>query len=86
MFGCWVLDMVYTSSKNCRIFVVENREASILINIMKEHILIGSEIHTDCFRSYADLATEGYTHKAVNHSVEFVGEIFIRLQFELGLG
>nr|XP_034183629.1 uncharacterized protein LOC117605923 [Osmia lignaria]XP_034183630.1 uncharacterized protein LOC117605923 [Osmia lignaria] len=70
--GHWVLGMVDTSTNDCRMVVVQYREAATLIPLIKENVAAGSEIHTDSFRSYMGLAAEGFIHKMVNHSVEFV--------------
>ncbi|XP_046142308.1 uncharacterized protein LOC123987938 isoform X2 [Osmia bicornis bicornis] len=70
--GHWVLGIVDTETNDCRMIVVANREAQTLISIIKEHVAMGSEIHTDSFKSYAGLAAEGFVHRTVNHSIEFV--------------
>ncbi|XP_046141561.1 uncharacterized protein LOC114882236 [Osmia bicornis bicornis] len=61
--GHWVLGMVDTSTNDCRMVVVHDREAATLIPLIKENVAAGSEIHTDSFRSYMGLAAEGFTHK-----------------------
>lgn len=48
------------------------RDQETLINLIKKHVAPGSEIHTDCWKGYINLSDHGYTHKTVNHSVEFV--------------
>ncbi|XP_076248071.1 uncharacterized protein LOC143187738 [Calliopsis andreniformis] len=70
--GHWVLGIVDTKTNDCRMIVVENREASTLIDIIDRHVIADSEIHTDSFKSYAGLTARGYIHKTVNHSIEFV--------------
>ncbi|XP_034194573.1 uncharacterized protein LOC117610853 [Osmia lignaria lignaria] len=42
--------MVDTYTKDCRMMLVENREAATLIPIIKENVIASSEIHTDCCR------------------------------------
>ncbi|KAL3099241.1 hypothetical protein niasHT_030381 [Heterodera trifolii] len=41
--------------------------------IIQQHIAVGTEIHTDCWRAYARLTEFGYLHKVVNHSDPFIG-------------
>lgn len=53
---------------------VEDRSAETLIPIIKEHVLPGTTIISDCWKAYARLEEEGYVHQTVNHSKEFVNK------------
>jgi len=52
--------------------VVEKRDKETLHGIIKKHIRPGSIIVSDCWKAYNGLENEGYIHKKVNHSEEFV--------------
>lgn len=52
--------------------VVPDRSSETLTSIIRRYVLPGTEIHTDCWKGYAGLSQQGYIHKTVNHSVEFV--------------
>ncbi|XP_076645722.1 uncharacterized protein LOC143355096 isoform X2 [Halictus rubicundus] len=69
--GHWILGMVDVERDDCRVAVVDPT-ADILVNIIMKNVAAGSEIHTDCFRSYVGLTDAGYIHKRVNRSIEFV--------------
>ena len=51
---------------------VEDRTAATLLPIIKQYILPGTKVMSDCWKSYDRLEEEGYIHGAVNHSLEFV--------------
>ncbi|KII70970.1 putative transposase-like protein [Thelohanellus kitauei] len=55
-----------------RLFLIEvpDRTEATLLGIIRTHVLPGSIIMTDCFRSYHNL-NEFYTHFTVNHSNTF---------------
>lgn len=50
--------------------VVPNRRSGTLLPIIKHHVRIHSEIHTDELIAYGGLGTMKYWHKTVNHSRE----------------
>ena len=51
------------------LMVVPDQKAGSLVPEIKEHVLHGSEVHTDELRSYQKaLPRSQYTHKTVNHS------------------
>lgn len=51
---------------------VEKRDQATLLPIIQEWILQGSQIHSDCWKSYNCLTKEGYEHLRVNHSIKFI--------------
>ncbi|KII65705.1 hypothetical protein RF11_16117 [Thelohanellus kitauei] len=69
--GAWVLDGVERTSER-KLFLVEvpDRTANTLLSIISTHVLPGSTIITDCFRSYHNLG-HLYNHLTVNHSETF---------------
>ena len=48
------------------------RDENILISLIKKHVAVRSEIHTDCWKGYVNLEKHGYVLKTVNHSTNFV--------------
>ena len=53
-------------------FVVDKRDSKTLIPIIKRNAIEGSDIHSDEWRAYRKLKTQGYTHHTVNHKKNFV--------------
>jgi hypothetical protein len=53
---------------------VHDRSAETIIGLIKQWILPGTTVITDCWAAYSFLLDEGYVHFAVNHSVTFVDE------------
>ena len=70
--GVWVFGGIERDSKKCFLVTVEDRTAATLIPIIKQYILPGTKIMSDCWKSYDKLSEEGYVHGTVNHSIEFV--------------
>ena len=68
--GHWVLGLIQNDSDDFRVIVCPDnlRNADTLIPLIKEHVLEGSEIHTDAWKAYSQLSNHGYIHKIVNHS------------------
>ena len=70
--GVWVFGGIERDSRRCFLVTVEDRSAATLIPLIKQYILPGTKIMSDCWKSYDKLEEEGYIHGTVNHSVEFV--------------
>ncbi len=70
--GQWVFGGFERDSKRLFIVPVENRTKDTLVACIKEWILPGTHIVSDCWASYSSLSLEGYTHTTVNHSTNFV--------------
>ncbi|XP_018399788.1 PREDICTED: uncharacterized protein LOC108777409 [Cyphomyrmex costatus] len=73
--GSWILGFIERGSpENYRLEICpENkRDKDTLLQLIQKHVLVGTEIHTDCWKGYFDLEAHGYVHLTVNHSVEFV--------------
>ena len=51
---------------------IEDRSAATLIPLIKQYILPGTKVMSDCWKAYTTLQDEGYIHGTVNHSIEFV--------------
>ncbi len=70
----WVFGMVDTSSKPVIDYmeIVEKRDTATLLPIILKVVEQGSVIHSDEWRAYRNIQGLGYTHRTVNHSVNFV--------------
>ncbi|XP_035224960.1 uncharacterized protein LOC118197546 [Stegodyphus dumicola] len=69
--GRWVFGLVERGTDKCVFRVVENRGAETLLEIIKENVLPGSIVISDCWKAYDCLEFEGYAHLKVNHSLRF---------------
>ena len=70
--GVWVFGGIERETKLCFFQTVENRTADTLVSIIKDNILPGTTIISDCWKAYDSLSKEGFNHLKVNHSVNFV--------------
>ena len=58
--------------RSCFVVPVEIRNRDTLLTIIKDRILPGTTIISDCWKSYSALESEGFKHLTVNHSYNFV--------------
>jgi len=74
--GKWVFGGIERDSNPPKCFFVPvcDRSADTLVPLIKKWILPGTTIHSDCWRAYSSLTEQGYIHRTVNHSVEFLSE------------
>ncbi|EFN76332.1 Uncharacterized transposase-like protein HI1328.1, partial [Harpegnathos saltator] len=71
--GQWVFSGIERETNKIFIVSVPNRRTETLIPIIEKYVAAGSIIHTDSWRAYDVLRHhKNYTHKTVNHSVNFV--------------
>lgn len=72
--GMWVLGAVDRNTGKCFLLPCpgNRRDAATLLPLIQRWILPGSIIHTDEWAAYNGLASSGYTHNTVNHSLQFV--------------
>lgn len=68
----WVFGGVCRQTRQCFMVPVEQKNSTTLLNIIKNHILPGTAIISDCWKTYSCLEDEGYKHLTVNHSINFV--------------
>ena len=70
----WVFGLTDTSVKPSVSYfeVVERRNAETLLPIILKVVETGSIIHSDEWRAYRNIQNIGFTHRTVNHSVNFV--------------
>lgn len=69
--GTWVVGMIDAMGE-VRLEICPRREATTLGEIISRHVQVGSIVHTDSWRGYAQLTSRGFQHYQVNHSEEFV--------------
>lgn len=70
--GVWVLGGVErTAERKTFLCSVPDRTAETLLGVITQHVMPGSIVMTDMWRSYARLVEHGYDHRTVNHSVHF---------------
>jgi hypothetical protein len=71
----WIFGMWDVTQEVGACFFVPDRSAETLLPLIKDHILPGSEIHSDLWRAYSRISNidvvPAYTHKTVNHSLFF---------------
>ena len=71
----WIFGMWDVTQEVGACFFVPDRSAETLLPLIKDHILPGTEIHSDQWRAYSRIANidviPAYTHKTVNHSLFF---------------
>lgn len=70
--GQWVFGGIDRESRKVFFVPVPDRTAQTLLNVIKQWILPGTTIISDCWRAYDNLEREGFNHLAVNHSLHFV--------------
>lgn len=70
--GEWVFGGVERESGKCFFRVVEKRDAETLLPIVRDWVLPGTTIYSDCWKAYNCLEKEGYEHLRVNHSLTYV--------------
>lgn len=74
--GVWVVGGVERSEERKLFSVtVESRDSSTLKSVIKQYVLPGSIIYTDCWKGYDWIDTDpDYMHRTVNHSLGFKDE------------
>ncbi|GBM51373.1 hypothetical protein AVEN_110821-1 [Araneus ventricosus] len=70
--GKWIFAGVERGTTNCFFAVVENRTSEVLLSVIEKHILPGTTIISDCWKSYDCLSHEGFGHLTVNLGLHFV--------------
>lgn len=70
--GQWVFGGVQRESTKSFLVPVETRDARTLVDLLKEWVLPGTTVYSDCWKAYCNLNNEGFEHLRVNHSITFV--------------
>ncbi|XP_039301676.1 uncharacterized protein LOC120356894 [Solenopsis invicta] len=70
--GQWIFGGYERDTKKIFVVPVEDRTTDTLLKCIKEWVLPGTTIVSDCWKSYDCLQHEGFQHLTVNHSYNFV--------------
>jgi transposase-like protein len=70
--GQWVFGGVERESGETFLVPVKDRTAETLMAVIRDWIEPGTTVISDGWKAYHDLASQGYTHLTVNHSLHFV--------------
>jgi hypothetical protein len=70
--GQWVFGGVERESGRTFLVAVPDRTADILVAIIRDWIEPGTTVISDFWGAYHELPNHGYTHRTVNHSINFV--------------
>ncbi|KYQ53651.1 hypothetical protein ALC60_03886 [Trachymyrmex zeteki] len=70
--GTWIFGEYERGSKKIFILPVEDRTEQTLLPCIKEWIMPGTTVVSDCWKSYNCLNSEGFQYLTVNHSYNFV--------------
>lgn len=70
--GQWVFGGIQRDTGDCFLVPVDRRDKETLLPIIRDCILPGTTVISDCWKAYNTLGDEGYVHLTVNHSVNFV--------------
>lgn len=69
--GQWVFGGIVRDTHEAFLVPVDKRDRATLLPIIKEYVLPGTTIYSDCWKPYDTLEEEGYPHLTVNHSKNF---------------
>ncbi|XP_028416130.1 uncharacterized protein LOC114543892 [Dendronephthya gigantea] len=72
--GQWVFGGIEEESRRSFMVAVDKRHEATLLPLIKKHIAKETTIVSDCWKAYSKLELNGYQHRLVNHSKEFVNE------------
>ncbi|KAK3892979.1 hypothetical protein Pcinc_003158 [Petrolisthes cinctipes] len=70
--GQWVFGGICRQIRSFFMVPVPSRDKDTLLAVIKERIEPGTTVISDCSSAYQCLEHEGFTHRTVNHSVNFV--------------
>lgn len=70
--GKWIFGGFERESGRMFIVPVPERSKECLLNVIKEWIMPGTTIISDCWKAYNCLENEDFVHYTVNHSLNFV--------------
>lgn len=68
----WAVGAFEENTNRVAVQNVPNRNTTTLTSFINHSIVPGAQIYTDQWRAYNALTAQGYTHKTVNHSIQFI--------------
>ena len=69
----WILGGLCRNTREVFMVTVPDRTATTLLAVIRERIVPGSVVMSDCWRTYNIIEADGtYTHLTVNHKYNFV--------------
>ena len=71
----WVVGGICRQTHECFAKVIPNRTAETLEQVIKDYIQPHTIIHTDMWKGYTNIKKNGYIHKTVNHSKNFINPV-----------
>ncbi|XP_069672378.1 uncharacterized protein [Periplaneta americana] len=69
--GRWVLAAVDRETRECLLLPVHDRSKDVLLQIIKDRIVPGTTIYSDCWKSYNTLNDEEFKQLTLDHSIRF---------------
>jgi len=72
----WVFGGICRETRECFMYAVDDRTAATLLPVIVACIHQGTTIMSDMWAAYGGIAALGYAHQQVNHSVEFVNQVY----------
>lgn len=67
----WILGLYERQSGRLKLFPVDKRNATTLLDIILGHVEVGSTIYTDGWKAYDGLNALGFKHYVVEHKTAF---------------
>lgn len=68
----WVVGGIDRENKKCFLKIVDKRDKDTLLSVINENVEPRTTVITDMWRGYNCLSQNGFIHKTVNHSLNFV--------------
>ncbi|KAG7161166.1 putative ISXO2-like transposase domain-containing protein [Homarus americanus] len=75
--GQWVIGGVERGSRKLFIVPIKEKTEKTLVSVLKEWVLPGTTIHTDCASSYNNLSKANYKQLTVKHSLKIVDPLTV---------
>ncbi len=67
-----VFGILERDTQRVYVHIIRREDKRTLMPIIRLVVQEGATVYTDQWRGFADLGIDGYTHHAINHSVEYV--------------
>lgn len=73
--GQWIIGGIDRASKKFFLVAMNDRTSQTLVAIIKDRILPGTTIHSECWQTYELLSSDDFEHMIVHHSLNFVDSV-----------